>query len=782
MKKIAILLLAFGLSLQTQAQRPKLRLWYNQPATRFEEALPLGNGKLGALIYGGADHDSICLNDITFWTGRPVDLSTDSTAHQWIPAIRKALFQENYALADSLQLHVQGYNSQYYMPLGMLHLDDLNPGKVTDYQRELSLDSAICQDRYTRGGVTVTRQYFVSHPDSMIALQIRASQPGTLRFRIALTSQVKHHTTVSDHQLIMTGHALGDAKESIHYCTMLRASADGGSMTREDSTLLIEGATVATIYVVNETSFNGYDRHPVTEGAPFVERAADDAWHLINFTYDSLRTRHINDFRRIFSRVDFNLQGAQPNTLEPTDSLLKHYGRNSDADHYLEMLYFQYGRYMLISSSRTPGVPANLQGLWNDKLYAPWRGNYTININLEENYWPCDVAAMPEMFAPLATFAQHLAATGHRNAYNYYGIADGWSCGHNSDIWAMSNPVGEKNESPTWSNWNMGGAWLMQNIYDHYLYTQDRDYLSHTAYPLMKGASSFMLHWLIPNPRHPEELITAPSTSPEAFYVNPDGYKGATMYGGTADLAIVRELLGNTLEAAQTLNVDKSYQDSLRQTIARLHPYTVGREGDLNEWYHDWQDEDPHHRHQSHLIGVYPGHQITADGTPALAQAALKTLEQKGDQTTGWSTGWRINLYARLHQGEKAYHFYRRLLSYVDPAHTRSQHGGTYPNLFDAHPPFQIDGNFGGTAGVCEMLMQSRNDTIMLLPALPETWADGEISGLRARGGYEVSITWRKGQVTQAVITSRRDAEPTIVYKGKAVRVKLRKDKPEIIR
>ncbi len=761
-----------------------MRLWYNEPAQLFEESLPIGNGKLGALVYSAPDKDIIHLNDITFWSGKPVDLSTDSDAHEAIADIRAALFSENYEEADKLQHKVQGKNSEYYMPLGTLTLTDLTPGSATEqsknasaFRRELNLDSALVRDQYQREGHLVKREYFASAPDKAIAIKLSTTNPDGLRYHLSLTSKVNHSVKASQQQLTMTGNAEGDPQETIHFCTILNVENKGGKVYALGNDLVIDGATEAVIYLVNETSFNGYDKHPVREGAPYLENAEDDAWHLKNLSYDSLFQRHLADYQTIYNRVRFSLDGAEPNTTETTEELLKNYGKDAAHDKYLEMLYFQYGRYMLISSSRTPGVPANLQGLWSNTLHSPWRGNYTVNINLEENYWPCDVANTPEMFTPLATFTQNLSQTGHANAMNYYGVSEGWSCGHNSDIWAMSNPVGEKKESPKWSNWNMGGAWLMQNVYDHYLFTDDKDYLRQTAYPQMKGAALFALRWLVEDPNKPGELITAPSTSPEAQYVTDKGYKGATMYGGTADLAIIRELFTNTIEAAKTLGVDKKLQAELKTALAKLRPYTIGHMGDINEWYYDWDDQDFHHRHQSHLIGLYPGHQITVDGTPELAKAAAKSLEIKGDETTGWSTGWRMNLWARLHNAEQAYHIYQKLLSYVDPRHTRSQHGGTFPNLFDAHPPFQIDGNFGGTAGVCEMLLQSLNGEIELLPALPRQWADGAVDGLKARGGYTLSMAWSQGRVTSATISGVENGKVKVKVNGQTKTVQVKKGK-----
>ena len=780
MRKYLLLtaILTKGLTLcEAQVQQAPMVLHYDKPATYFEESLPIGNGKLGALVYGGTDDNIIYLNDITLWTGKPVDRNLDADAHKWIPDIRKALFNEDYQLADSLQLHVQGPNSQHFQPLGTLHIKDLGLGEVGNYQRSLNLDSAIIKDSYIRDGKTIEREYFASNPDKLIAIRLR----GDINCRIALTAQVPHKVKAIPTQLTMTGHATGSPQESIHFCTMLNVKTDG-EVSAADSSLTITHAKEAIIYIVNETSFNGFDKHPVNEGAPYLENVANDIWHTQNFSFDEFYNRHLVDYKVFYDRVKLRLSENSDNSeyTENTDALLKAYTDGGGKSRYLEELYFQFGRYLLISSSRTENVPANLQGLWTPHLWSPWRGNYTVNINLEENYWPAFVANMAEMALPLDGFVKALATNGQYTAKNYYNIQEGWCSSHNSDIWAMTNPVGEKNEKPEWANWNLGGAWLVHTLWERYQFTQDKDYLRTVAYPLMKGAAQFCLRWLIENPKVPGELITAPSTSPENEYKTDKGYHGMTCYGGTADMAIIRELFINTITAGKILG-EKNKE--MEKALARLHPYTIGHMGDINEWYYDWDDWDFQHRHQSHLIGLYPGNHLT-DAT--LQKAAEKSLEIKGDKTTGWSTGWRINLWARLHKPEQAYHIYQKLLTYVSPdkyrGPDRRRSGGTYPNLFDAHPPFQIDGNFGGTAGVCEMLMQSGDGKIELLPALPEAWKEGKVSGLCARGGYEVSFEWKGGYVRDCSIKSKTSSTVTLLYNGQQKTVKLKAGKTQNIK
>ena len=776
MKQYMLISALFCLSATAQTTQAPMVLQYDKPATYFEESLPIGNGKLGALVYGGTDDNIIYLNDITLWTGKPVDRNLDADAHKWIPDIRKALFNEDYALADSLQLHVQGPNSQHFQPLGTLHIKDLGLGEISNYHRSLNLDSAIIKDSYVRDGAIVTREYFASNPDKLIAIRLR----GAVNCRIALTAQVPHKVKSIPTQLTMTGYATGDPQESIHFCTMLNVKTDG-EVSAADSSLTITNAKEAIIYIVNETSFNGFDKHPVNEGAPYLENVANDIWHTQNYSFDEFYERHLADYKAIYDRVKIRLSEKSDDSesseySDYTDALLKAYTDGGGQSRYLEELYFQFGRYLLISSSRTDNVPANLQGLWTPHLWSPWRGNYTVNINLEENYWPAFVANMAEMAQPLDGFVKALAANGQYTARNYYGIHEGWCSSHNSDIWAMTNPVGEKNEKPEWANWNLGGAWLVHTLWERYQFTQDKNYLRTVAYPLMKGAAQFCLRWLIENPKAPGELITAPSTSPENEYKTDKGYHGMTCYGGTADMAIIRELFINTIAAGKILG---ERNKEMEKALARLHPYTIGHMGDINEWYYDWDDWDFQHRHQSHLIGLYPGNHLT-DAT--LQKAAEKSLEIKGDKTTGWSTGWRINLWARLHKPEQAYHIYQKLLTYVSPdkyrGPDRRRSGGTYPNLFDAHPPFQIDGNFGGTAGVCEMLMQSSmvngQWSIELLPACPEAWKEGAVSGLCARGGFEVSFEWKDGKVRACQIKAKNNSTVTLLYNGQQKTVKLK--------
>ena len=770
----------------TSIQQP-MKLWYQKPASAFEEALVLGNGKMGATVYGGAASEMIHLNDITLWSGEPVDPYLNKEAYRNLPEVREALKQNNYRAADSLVKKMQGKYSESYAPLGNLYLD-FPVADSNHYYRELDIDRAVALVKYETGGNQVTREYFVSHPDKIFVIRVKGTKQKALSFTIRFGSKLKYEPKKANPYLHFRGNAPVRAEPNYvrkpgnpilflenrgtRFSSDIMAKTTDGIISRTDSTLTISGATEALIFVSLATSFNGFDKNPVTQGLADDAIAAAQLKAAANKTYAELLARHLADYQSYYKRVSLSL-GESTQANLPTDERLRHYSKG-EKDAYLETLYFQFGRYLLISSSRTAGVPANLQGLWNPHIQPPWSSNYTMNINAEENYWLAENTNLSEMHAPFLSFIGNLEKTGRITAKTFYN-APGWACHHNSDIWAMTNPVGDfGNGNPVWANWNMGGAWASAHLWEHYLYTQDKKFLSEKGYPLMKGAAEFCLAMLVEDAKG--NYITSPSTSPENEYWNDAGYKGAVLYGGTADLAMIRELFLDVVAAQKVLGIDAEFKNKLENALAKLYPYQVGKQGNLQEWYYDWKDADPKHRHQSHLYGLYPGTHITTETTPVFANAAKRTLEIKGDETTGWSKGWRINLWARLKDGDHAYKMYRELLKYVEPDNvkvTYSRGGGTYPNLFDAHPPFQIDGNFGGAAAVAEMLLQSTPEKIEILPALPAEWKTGGIKGLRARGGFEVSIKWKDGKLAQLTVKGKPGSNVQWVYAGKQMRGKM---------
>ena len=747
-----------------------LILRYELPAKYFEEALPLGNGTLGAMVYGDTRHEHISLNDITLWTGEPdrgpehPDLMTaklDGDCSEALQAVRDALEAEDYEAADTLQRKLQGHYSESYMPLGRLLLD-FDRAHTSEYSRRLDLNTATATVEYLRDGIPFSESCFISAPDSVLVLRITSGEP--ISFTVRLDSPLPHETACDSLGLAMDGYAayhtypvyfdqkdfseekfLYDPGRGIHFRTRLLATADGGTIDASDDRIRLEGVREAVLLLANATSFNGFDKDPVTEGKPYREMADARISNAAALGYDALRSRQQEDYGELFCRVSLDL-GRTDDRIKalPTDAQLRRYAKFGEANPELEALYFQFGRYLLISCSRTPEVPATLQGLWNESTEPPWSCNYTLNINLEENYWPAEAAALPETHLPLLGFLRGLSVNGQETALRMYGVQRGWNAGHNSDIWAMACSVGLGEGDPSWANWNMGGAWLATDIWEHYLYTRNLQELRQ-FYPLLKGAAEFCIDWLV---EKDGELITSPSTSPENIYQTDEGYVGETLYGATADLAIIRECLTDSAAAARELNADEEFVHQVDSCIQRLRPYTISPDGRLLEWYHDWKDKYPKHRHQSHMIGVYPGHQIT-DGP--LAEATLAGLKARGFESTGWSCGWRINLYARLGDGENAYRMLRRLMRYVKPDGSLSPNsgkGGTYPNFFDSHAPFQIDGNFGGCAGMMEMLVRSDRDSLWLLPALPDAWKSGSVRGLRTRRGTAVDFSWEDGKVT----------------------------------
>ena len=819
MRKYVALIIGLYLWLTLPTWVAAQTLHYDRPATFFEEALVIGNGTMGGIVYGGTCQDRISLNDITLWTGEPCNMNVYSPdAHKTIPAIREALSKGDYREADRLQRDVQGHFSQNYQPLGQLVITYLDTAEVvTDYRRWLDIGDATAHTTYKRGKYHYTTEYLASYPVSGLVVRITTNHPKGIHARLSLSCQLRHTTTATGQTLTTDGYAgyaslpsYYDAKEKfaydpergIHFRTKVQVNA--AKVKAEGDVLLVDGAREVTIYIVDATSFNGYDKDPVKQGKPYRQLADARLRHLSGIPYKKIRQRHVKDYQSLYNRVKLSLGRSvyRDSVAVPTDAQLRAYVDESLFNPNLEALYFQYGRYLLISCSRTPNVPANLQGLWNESILPPWSCNYTSNINVEENYWPAETAALPEMHQSLFTVMKELQGSGELTARAYYGVNRGWCLAHNTDIWAMTCPVGLHTGDPMWANWNMGGAWLATHIWEHYTFTLNKDFLRE-YYPVLKGAAEFCLGWLITTKDMgvdgQEYLFTAPATSPENAFVTPDGYHGRTCFGGFADIAMIRECLSDARYAALVLSdsvcvLDDSVAESafvaeVNAALARLHPYKIGKKGNFQEWFYDWEDEDPHHRHQSHLFGVYPGHHLD-DGTntkETIHRAASRTLELKGDKTTGWSTGWRVNLYARLHDAKNAYHIYRKLLSYVSPDGYRGpdarRGGGTYPNLLDAHSPFQIDGNFGGCAGVIEMLMQSEYTvhegspltTIELLPALPDNWKDGSVSGIRARGGITVDMTWKDKQVTSLTLTAQHPCTVTLLANGQQQTLKLKK-------
>lgn len=790
-----ILMYMFLSSLTTWAEErnKNLKLNYDRPAEYFEETLVIGNGTMGAIVYGGTTRDVISLNDLTLWTGEPDREVTTPDAYKSIPKIREMLDKEDYRNADIEQRKVQGHYSENYQPLGQVTISYLDTSaRISDYSRSLDISNAIAQTKYLRDNKPFSCEYFASAPDSVIVINLKSEKPEGIKAVISFDSQLPHATSAAGNEISSEGYAayhsypsyyddikekhLYDPERGIHFRTIIKVIADNGNVKSYSSgELKIESASEVRILIANATSFNGFDKDPVKEGKDYRNIAKNRIELASAKTYETLKSSHINDYRYFFDRVELSLGETAPEIAAlPTDEQLRRYTDNTEYNPGLEALYFQFGRYLLISCSRTPGVPANLQGLWNEKLLPPWSCNYTSNINVEENYWAAETANLSEMHRPLMDFIANLSNTGYETAKAYYGVDKGWCLGQNTDIWAMTCPVGLNVGDPSWACWTMGGAWLSTHIWEHYVFTKDIEMLR-KYYPVLKGAAEFCMNWLI---EKDGKLITSPGTSPENKFVTPDGYIGATSYGCTADLAITRECLIDAIKAAEILNTDKDFRKKAQSTISRLSPYKIGKKGNLQEWFHDWEDQDPQHRHQSHLFGLYPGHHISTDETPDLAKACAKTLEIKGDNTTGWSTGWRVNLYARLKDSNNAYHIYRRLLKLVTPDGYKGKDarrgGGTYPNLLDAHSPFQIDGNFGGCAGVIEMLMQSSEEDITLLPALPEQWKDGSVKGICARGSFVIDMSWKDGKVTSLSITSRKGGKTRVNFNNKSVKINLK--------
>lgn len=732
MKKIAIIFL-FLSAVVINSSSQELKLIYDKPARVWEEALPLGNSRLGVMFYGIPQKEQLQLNEETIWGGSPYQNNNPKSLGA-LSEIRDLVFDGQSGKADQLinQTFFMKTHGMPFQTAGSVILNFPGHENYENYNRELDLNKAVAKVRYTVDGVEYTREVFSSFDDDVIIMQIKSSKKGMLTFDIEYTNPAEHSVYAKNKVLILNGRGTDHEgiEGKVRYQTQTFVKNEGGQIQVDNNKIAVTGATTATIYISVATNFEDYK----SLSADYEKKASNYLSEAIKKNYEQSLQKHSEIYKKQFDRCTLQLESDNKTSNLPTPQRIAAFHQTQDPS--LVVLLFQFGRYLLISSSQPGGQPANLQGIWCNSLYPAWDSKYTININAEMNYWPAEVTNLSETHYPLFEMIRELSDTGSETAKVMYGV-DGWVAHHNTDIWRVTSPI----DFAAAGMWPTGGAWLCQHLWDHYLFTGDKDFLA-TYYPVMKGSADFFLNSLVKHPIY-GWLVVTPSISPE---------QGPISAGCTMDNQLVFDILTKTAQAAKVLDKDSNYRERLLETAAQLPPMHIGQYSQLQEWLEDVDDPKNEHRHVSHLYGLYPGNQITQTNTPELFEAARNSLIYRGDMATGWSIGWKINLWARLLDGNHAYKIVENMLTLADG---KNQDGRTYPNMFTAHPPFQIDGNFGLTAGVAEMLVQSHDGAVYLLPALPDIWKDGALSGFMCRGGFEVSMKWKDKEIEEVTFVSK---------------------------